>query len=277
MAMATEPKVTRPLNWSTDTLEKRFLDALRDIHSQYLGSGDENYVLDDADLSGIIEHWGRRYKDTYDLHIDTEDDIKPASINTKSGKDAKILLVRCIKGRWQACCHFEEARTFVDTLAISSAAKHSPRQPSIKKKRDQRTVSAAPAVLKKHNSAALGVEKPLDGLDSATEFAVNVLNECVSELQNILLAAQREADYKDLRLSIDKMTASFNELARAYAQPHLALDKLPKYCGSNISTSTKHDLSTKPSSPVQKARAMRVVSDLDSHTDAVLSNPLSGT
>jgi len=100
MAMATEPEVTGPPDWSAGTLEKRYFDALHDIQSQYLGFDDENYVLNDGDLADIIVRWGRRYKDTYDLYIDNEDDIKPAQLSGDSTQDAKVILLRCHKGRW---------------------------------------------------------------------------------------------------------------------------------------------------------------------------------
>jgi hypothetical protein len=125
MAMATEPEVIRPLDRSSGTLEKRYCNALQEIHSQYLGFDDKNYVLGQGDLCDIIDSWERRYKDTYGLYIDDMDDIRLEDAGHESTEDTKVILLRCLKGRWQACCYFENGKGSVDTSPVDLSSDQS--------------------------------------------------------------------------------------------------------------------------------------------------------
>jgi hypothetical protein len=60
MAMASEPEVTRLLDWSAGTLETRYFDALMDLYIKYIKYNDENHILSRDDLADIIDRWNRR-------------------------------------------------------------------------------------------------------------------------------------------------------------------------------------------------------------------------
>ncbi|KAG9663564.1 hypothetical protein KCU64_g1233, partial [Aureobasidium melanogenum] len=106
MAMATHKENTGPPDWSPGTLERRYYDALEALQAQYIGYEDKNYLLTEGDLVDIIRSWGKRYRDKYQLYIDDYDDIYTAD---EFDPSAKIVLVRCINNRWEACCYFDGA------------------------------------------------------------------------------------------------------------------------------------------------------------------------
>jgi hypothetical protein len=89
MAMASEPEVTRLLDWSAGTLETRYFDALMDLCIQYIKYNDENHILSRDDLTDIIDRWNRRYKDTYNREEEQEDkeEIKHESQDSASVSD----------------------------------------------------------------------------------------------------------------------------------------------------------------------------------------------
>lgn len=226
MAMATEPGITGVLDWSAGTLEKRYYDAVQDIQSQYLGFDDANHVLSDGDLADIMLRWERRYKDTYDLYIDNEDDIKPAQLSSDSTQDAKVVLLRSHKGRWQACCYFgEEGGSAGTPHDDSSTDQHSSSQSSTNSMRDRTSGHAGSRALQEQGNCINGVNNTSAPVELTSERLLNNLERLVSSVETLALAVEtRKASEEKLYVAIDNLTATLdktNQYAQASTQNSL--------------------------------------------------------
>lgn len=191
MAMATEPEINRPVDWSAGTLEERYYDALQNLYIQYLGYEEANYSLTDNDLSDIIFRWGRRYKDTYNLYIDNEDDIQLASSLSKSIHDSKTILVRRSTNGWQACCHFEAAGSSVSTLLVdSSPNQHLKPQPLVNAVRDELSSCATETAPEEQVTSAHEVNNNSTAGSPTAEDFLTALKRLVSSVQVLTLAIE---------------------------------------------------------------------------------------
>lgn len=247
MAMATEPAVTTPSDWSAGTLEKRYFDALDDIRSQYLGWDDDDYILNDADLTDIISRWERRYKDTYDLYIDNEDDIKPAQLSGDSAQDAKVILLRCHRGRWQACCYFGEGGGSAGTPGDDlSANQGSAPQSSADSMADQASGCVASMPTKQSDESVNGVNNTSTPVNSAIEKLANTLERLTTSVEKIALAVEaRETREGGRHVVTDGLMASLNKVAQD--QTRSSPDEATNNCDSRTSTDYGLGLNT-PSS-----------------------------
>ncbi|KAG9856043.1 hypothetical protein KCU98_g1242, partial [Aureobasidium melanogenum] len=141
MAMATHKENTGPPDWSPDTLERRYYDALEALQAQYIGYEDKNYLLTEGDLVDIIRSWSKRYRDKYQLYIDDYADIYTAD---EFDPSAKIVLVRCINNRWEACCYFDGAGKTTGISPVDQvAARYMPSKSSADKNQAQTQENAA--------------------------------------------------------------------------------------------------------------------------------------
>ncbi|KAH0290038.1 hypothetical protein M436DRAFT_61685 [Aureobasidium namibiae CBS 147.97] len=261
MAMATEPHVTGPPDWSTGTLEKRYLDALHDIQSQYLGFDDENYLLNDSDLTDIIVRWERRYKDTYDLYIDNEDDIKPAQVSGDSALDAKVILLRCHNRRWQACCYFGKNGSSVSAPPEgSSPNQRSAPQSSATSMGDQTSSGEAATTPEKHDNSTNDVNGTSSTIELTIGKLTNTLEGLVTAVEKIALAVDaRQKSEGSLRTAIESLMLPLDKVAQKQARrsPHETTDK------HDSKTSTEYDLRVNTPSTVRDTVTAESVSSLD--------------
>jgi hypothetical protein len=265
MAMATEPEVNRPLIWSSGTLEKRYFNVLQELHWQYSRFNDESRILNDGDLVDIMNIWGRRYKDTYALYIDNEDNIQQVQLSYDIAKDAKIILLRCLEGRWQACCHFEEARRSANTALVDLSKDQRPvAHLSIDSSHAQRpdlTATMSP----EHNALADGVSNTSATVDPTTENLINTLERLASGVENLTLAVEaRKSSENSLHVAIDKLIASLDKAA--HDQTEHPLDEATNNYGSRASTEYDPGLNTP--STVQDTVTAESVSNLEDCDDA---------
>jgi hypothetical protein len=208
MAMATEPDITRPTDWAAGTLESRYFETLMDLYIQYIDYNDGDYVLSKDGLSDIIGRWNRRYKDTYTLYIDNEDDIQLSRIKHNSARNSKTILVRCYKGRWQACCHFGEGKSVMEVLFERFSEVHNPATPSSVNIMHDQTSDCGPSVASgEHNMALNGVNNISVPVRSAMDRLVNTLERLVSGVED------RRAPDQNLIAVVDEATASIDKVA----------------------------------------------------------------
>lgn len=271
--MATDSKVTASPDWSAGTLETRYYDALHDIQSQYLGFDDENYILNDGDLTDIILRWERRYKDTYDLYIDNEDDIKPAQSSSDSAQDAKVVLLRRHKDRWQACCYYgQESSSTTNHHDDSSTDQHSALQSSGTGMHGQTSDAEATITRGEHDQSANGVNNTSTSVDSIIEKLVNTLESLVTGVGEIALAIETQKTSEgSFRDAVDNLMASIDKITQDQTQQ----------CSEEHSskTSTEYDLGFNTPSTLQDVDIAESVSGLEDCDDtldsASHSNPLN--
>jgi hypothetical protein len=274
MAMATEPEVTRPLDWSAGTLEKRYYDALRDLRYDYSGP-ESDRVLIDSDLSDIIYHWGRRYKDTYALYIDIGDHIQLLDTdnlddpNCNATKDSKVILVRRGEDVWQACCHFEKEKSSVNTpLASSSTDQHSTSQSSVDSIYDQKGDCNTSVISGKHNNSAGEASDVSTPVDLGSEKLVNTLERLISGVENLSYdLKEHTASNKSLQNAVTELIAqSARPAGTTEAEAGSDLDGVTNHPGSR--TSTEYDLGLNTPSTVQDVGALQSASELEDSYNA---------
>lgn len=252
MAMATEPDFIRPLDWSSGSLEKRYYNALQEIQTQYLGFDDENYLLGEGDLCDIIARWGLRYKDTYGLYIDVMDNIQLEETGQESTEDTKVILLRCLKNRWQACCYFEEGIGSVNTSTVDlSSDQSSAPQSSDNSMHNQLSDSTTAKASEKYDNAINEVNKIFTSPEFTNERLANTLERLATGVENVALAIEaREKSEERLYVAIDKLTASLDKATQAaQAQPQRSFDVAINNYGTR--TSTENDPGFNTPSTVQ--------------------------
>lgn len=266
--MATEPEVTGSPDWTAGSLEKRYYDALQDIQSQYLGYDDEDYILNDSDLTDIVLRWERRYKDTYDLYIDNEDNIKPAQLSSDSTQDAKAVLLRCHKGRWQACCYFGEEGGSAGILHDdSSTDKHSSSQSSTNSMRDQTSGHAGSRALQEQGNCINGVNNTSTPVDLTSERLLNNLERLVSSVETLALAVEtRKASEEKLYVAIDNLTATLDK-TNQYAQTSTQNSLGSTANNHDSTTSTEYGTGLDTPSTVQDTATVDDQSELNIYDD----------
>jgi hypothetical protein len=219
MAMATESEVTRPLDWSAGTLETRYFDALMELYTQYINCNDEGYILGGGDLADLIDRWNRRYKDTYNLYIDIEDDIQISSIRQsirqKFVRDTKTILVRYYNNHWQACCHFGKEKDIARALwERSEAARHSATPSSVDIIHYQRPSYENSSASNTYDSATNAHSNISTPVDLAIDRLVNTLKRLVSGAEDPTLAnGGRRVSDQSLCATIDMLPASLGPVA----------------------------------------------------------------
>lgn len=258
MAMATEPEVTRHLDWSSGTLEKRYYDALQDLHSQYLGFDNEDYVLGNGDLFDIIECWGRRYKDTYGLYIDDRDNIRLENTGTK------VILLRCFKDRWQACCYFEEENGSVNTSPVDLSADQPPApQSSVDSINNQLRDSTAPKTWKNLDDTANEINNTA-AVDSTTAKLVSTLQKLVTGVERLTLVVETRNAYdkKNLRAVVNGLKVLLDRAPlTAHAKVECDLNKATNESASEADT--EYDIALNTPSTMQAARKTESPSEFD--------------
>lgn len=196
MAMATHKENTGPPDWSPGTLERRYYDALEALQAQYIGYEDKNYLLTEGDLVDIIRSWGKRYRDKYQLYIDDYDDIYTAD---EFDPSAKIVLVRCINNRWEACCYFNGAGKITGISPVDqTAARYMPSNSSADKNQAQTQGNAAH---KDSTNNASGISEAVNAILSrmeercaSMETHLDTLEKHINTLEGLCVALHKHID-----------------------------------------------------------------------------------
>lgn len=242
--MATDPRTAYALDWSAGTREKCYFDALKDLFSQYIGCDDEDDVLSEDDHRDIMARWRKRYKDTYDLFIDNDDDIQPLFVNYDTTQDAKVILLRCMNDRWEAYCHFEGAKN----------SAHNPLPPilnvamiSLCDRIDRTRVATPLKVSGRVNNGEDATTDTSGHDDSLNEKLVETLERLISSVEDLAAAVKtRSISETNLCTAMDKLSASLNKTTQAQtqtqiqAQVHDPLAQATKDHGIDINTDHDH-------------------------------------
>lgn len=268
MAMATDPEVTGAPDWSEGTLERRYYDALEDLQMTHLGFTEDNdHFLNNGVLVDIMLSWDRRYKDTYELYIDVYDNIEPARLSGVAPPDAKIILVRCHKDRWQACCYFGEKSSSDGTSRDGwSGNNHSAQQSSVNGKGDQTPGCMSSTTPENFDNSTNGADNTSTAVHSTLEKLANILERLVTGVEKIAFAVDAlNTSGGNLRIAVDDIIASLDKIA--HHQSPLSPDQIPNDDGSW--TSTKYDFGLDTPSSMQDAGTAESLPDNGAFDDVV--------
>ncbi|KAG9750094.1 hypothetical protein KCU73_g6666, partial [Aureobasidium melanogenum] len=244
MAMASNASDVRPLRWSSDALEKRYYDALKAIQAQHTNYSkrNEDEALLDSDLQAIIDSWYRRYRDMYRLYVDDNDNIYAANYMQKSGK---IILLRRVEDRWEACCHFETQATGFTICDFQTCSS----EPRLQLEYPINNTLGQAENRNMHTTA-----ETLDGTvhksttsipdHSANDALVNTLEALSSGIKGLTLAIEQRLEFeKNLCTAMDKLITSLEKVIQA--QTHTSFDDV-----TNDGTyKTASESSSTPSTP----------------------------
>jgi hypothetical protein len=194
--------------------------------------------------------------------------IQLSSINSESTKDAKVILVRCHKDRWQACCHFEEEKGSVDTTLDNSVTnQRSAPQASVYSMHDQPPNSAASMAPEDHDSSANAVNNTSALTDSTIEKLINTIERLVTGVEDLTLAVEdRRKPEESACVAINKLTASLDKTPRdAQADGQSDFDGVTDHHDSKAST--EYDLGINTPSTVQDVGETNWISDSSDHDE----------
>jgi hypothetical protein len=271
MAMATEPHITRPLDWSTGTLEKRYYNALQDIFCKYFAFADENCCLNDDNLCDILKRWDKRYQDTYHLFVDYDDNIQSARGFYSSASNAKVIILRENRDRWQACCHFEGEQSSNNTPPVDRLTDQcSASPPFVGSVHNQRSDSTNPKVSEKRNDADSEINNTFTALNSTHDKLVDTLEKLVTAVEGLVIAVQTRnvCDKKELCAAICNLTVPVDRAPGAgLAEPENNVNEFINHYASE--TSTEHDLTPNTPSAMQDTGATESLSHFSALDDLV--------
>lgn len=218
MTMATHKENTGSPDWSPGTLERRYYDALEALQAQYIGYEGDSYLLSDGDLVDIIRCWSKRYRDKYQLYIDDYDDIDTCD---ELDPSAKVILVRCINGRWEACCYFEDTGSNTggsagDHFTANRIHIHSPadtKQAQAQEDTAHLDFKTLDDNADSHSEVANIILSTISKFDTAIkELSAAMKSLAVVLKQRPLAALEQTRAMKDLSAAREKMIASMAEL-----------------------------------------------------------------
>lgn len=238
--MADDPTRTRPLDWSTGTLETCYYLALKEIDLEDANEYSDNDFLGWPDLSDIIVFWNKKYSDKYQLYIFAEDDNE-IRIEGDIDPCAKPLLLRRSEAdSWDVCCHFEAGTDVAATSLRPSLAKCIEMKLSLGGVQEEtRCFSAHTTSQALSNAINDRCARPTCVSSAKLDEELEKLTSAIEKLV-LSIEKRNESDdrFRRFQTAIDKLTASLQNATQAHTSfDNVMPDRTSKTSTQDDSTS----------------------------------------